>query len=659
MERKYRVRVPDADYFKEQIKCQAACPVRTDARGYVTAIAAGRLEEAYSIARGPNPLASICGRVCNAPCEAACRRGSLDAPIAIRPLKRVVTERYGVEAQQLLPKLKAEAKVPQKDPGNITAHNRHALRQLAARPGRRTGRVAIIGSGPAGLGCAHDLALLGHRVTVFEAAPAPGGMLRMGIPLYRLDRTLIDLETESILSLGVDLKLNTPIGEQITFADLRRDFDAVFIAAGLGEGRSLSIPGADLDGVLKAVDFLLNVNMGYKVELGKKVIIIGGGNVAVDAARTALRQMQVGDTPLPYADRQALEQIAEEAAPPGQDESLHAALDAARTALRLGVADVQMIALESWEELPASELEIEEALEEGIRIHPGYGPHRILGEGGRVVGLETLDVASVFDEQGRFNPSFVPYSERRWGCDTVILAIGQAARLDFLGEEHGVQISPRGLIVADPETGATSAPGVYAGGDVVYGPRILIEAVRDGQRAARAIDSQIQGRKLAVQTEATWTVRRNHRMPEGYIERSRAPVPTLPLKRRIGINEVEVGYEEAEARLQAERCLNCGIATIFDASKCILCNGCVDVCPWSCLKIVNVRDLTGDETLAAAIRAVYGVGPADLTGQDIPASAMLKDETLCTRCGLCARRCPTGAITMETFSFTETLQYVP
>ncbi len=659
MDSKYHVRVPDLDYFKVQIKCQAACPVRTDARGYVTAIAEGRLKEAYDIARGPNPLASICGRVCNAPCETACRRGDLDAPIAIRPLKRVVTERYGVEAQQLLPKLQTdENQPPERDPGNITAHNRYALHQIASQPGHKTGRVAVIGSGPAGLGCAHDLALLGHQVTIFEAAPVPGGMVRMGIPLYRLDRRLIDLEVESVVNLGVELKLSTPIGEKITFADLRREFDAVFIATGLGEGRSLSIPGADLDGVLKAVDFLLNVNMGYKVELGKKVIIIGGGNVAVDAARTALRQIQVGDTPLPHVDRQTLEQIAAGEVPPDQDESLHAAIDAARAALRLGVADVHMIALESWEELPASQLEIEEALEEGIQIHPGYGPHRILGKNGRVVGLETLDVASVFDEQGRFNPTFVPFSERRWDCDTVILAIGQAAKLDFLGQEHGVEISPRGLIVADPETGATTAPGVYAGGDVVYGPRILIEAVRDGQRAARAIDGQINGKKLAIKTEAVWTVRRNHQMPEGYIERPRTPVPTLPLNRRIGINEVEVGYDEVEARLQAERCLNCGINTVFDASKCILCNGCVDVCPWSCLKIVDVRDLAGDESLAAAIRAVYGADPADLARQDIPASAMLKDETLCTRCGLCARRCPTGAITMETFSFVETLQYV-
>jgi NADPH-dependent glutamate synthase beta subunit-like oxidoreductase len=649
----YHVRIPDLEYYQEQIKCQAACPVRTDARGYVTAIAGGRLEEAYQIARTPNPLASICGRVCNAPCETACRRGDIDAPISIRPLKRVVTERYGAEAQ------------PNPDAGdggtfelgNVTVRSRAALRKLVATPSRKNGRVAVIGCGPAGLGCAHDLALLGHAVTIFDAAPASGGMLRLGIPLYRLQRELLDREVGSILDLGVELRLDTEVGRDHSFADLRRDFDAIFIATGLGEGRSLRIPGADLDGVLKAIDFLLNVNMGYQVDLGQKVIIIGGGNVAVDAARMALRQQQSADHPLAETDRRALEEIAADPRTPGQDESLHAAIDAARTALRLGVTEVHMVALESWQELPASELEIEEALEEGIQIHPGYGPHRILGSDGQVIGLETLDVASIFDESGRFNPTFAPSSERTWECDTVILAIGQAANLDFLGQNHNIEINSRGLVVADPDTGSTSARGVYAGGDVVYGPRILIEAVRDGQQAAIAIDAQIQGQQVVVEKEATWTVRREHRMPEKYMDRPRSQVTTLPVERRIGIAEVEVGYDQAEAMAQAERCLNCGINTIFDATKCILCGGCVDVCPWDCLKIVHLTDLAGDDTLVAAIPATYGIDQADLADDNVPGAAMLKDDTLCTRCGLCARRCPTGAITMETFSFKETPNY--
>jgi NADPH-dependent glutamate synthase beta subunit-like oxidoreductase len=242
----YRVTVPDLAYYQAQIKCQAACPVRTDARGYVTAIAGGDLGGGYRIAREPNPLATICGRVCNAPCEDACRRGNFDDPIAIRPLKRVVTERYGAEAQWRLPRLKDELAAETNLPDTLTPNSRTILQRLAQTPGHKTGKVAIIGSGPAGLGAAHDLALLGHAVTIFDAGPASGGMLRLGIPLYRLDRHLLDLEVGAILDLGAALRPDTAVGRDVAFADLRREFDAIFIATGLGEGRGLRIPGASL-----------------------------------------------------------------------------------------------------------------------------------------------------------------------------------------------------------------------------------------------------------------------------------------------------------------------------------------------------------------------------------------------------------------------------
>lgn len=647
----YRVELPDLAYYQRAIRCQAACPVRTDARSYVLAIAAGEEERAYWIARESNPFASICGRICAAPCEDACRRGSVDNPIAIRPLKRFVTERHGVESLHPL--------TLSGPPGpSTTLFDRSAVLQLAKQAGRRRGRVAIIGSGPAGLAAAHDLALLGHAVTVFEASDEPGGMLRQGVPLYRLSRELLDREIQAILDLGVDLRLNTSIGDELQLSQLRREFDAVFLAAGLRMGRDLRIEGADLDGVFKAVDFLLNVNRGYRVDLGRRVVVVGGGNVAVDAARTALRA-QLAQTDLDQLapddlrelmarTRDTMREFAEAEIRDG--EIMHSAFDVARTAIRLGAAEVHMVALEDWHELPASGLEIEEAQEEGIQIHVRLGPNRILGREEKVVALETIRVRSVFDESGRFNPAFIPDTQAAMPCDSVILAIGQNADLGLLEGNPDVDVTPRGLIAADPETMATSAPGLWAGGDLVYGPRILIEAVRDGQKAARSIEAHIQGKPLRLERSAHMqpaaSPRRGLSAPE-YLRLPREKVPTTSLDRRIGIAEVETGYGPEQGRRQAERCLDCAVNTIFDSSKCILCGACVDVCPWNCLKLVRLSDLEGDERLQ---RAVDAAGP---TG-----GAILKDETLCTRCGLCAIRCPTGAITMEQFQFQERLAYV-
>lgn len=635
----YPVDIPDVAYYQRGIKCQAACPVGTDACGYITAIARDDLATGYAIARGPNPLASVCGRVCNAPCEAACRRGSHDSPIAIRPLKRVLTEQYGSESS-----LQTSVTASQySHVGAMTAQDRVTLEKLAAQPQRRTGRVAVIGSGPAGLAVAHDLAILGHEVAIFEAAEAPGGMLRLGIPLYRLGRTLLDRDIAAITNLDVDLRLNMPVdANHLTLAELRRDYDAVFIGAGLGKGRDLRIPGVELDGVLKAVDFLLNVNMGYKVDVGQRVIVIGGGDVAIDAARMAMRAR------LAETDRETLTTAGQEA-----EEAIHTAFDVARTAIRMGAIEVHMVTLEDWHELPASQHELAEALEEGIVFHTRLGPTRILGEKGKVTALETIAVASVFDARGRFSPTFTSGTETAMACDTVIMAIGQSAELGLLAGHDDIEVSPRGLIIADAKTGATTAPGVYAGGDVVHGPRILIEAVRDGQLSARAIDGYIQGRAVVRSTRGNFTVLPDHKMPENWIKLPRQSVPTRPLDRRIGIAEVETGYDKEQALRQAERCLQCGINTIFDAEKCILCGACVDVCPWNCLKIVSLAALVAADGQADGLTLALD---HQFEG-GAPGAALIKDEELCTRCALCAQRCPVGAITMEHFTFEETLQY--
>jgi NADPH-dependent glutamate synthase beta subunit-like oxidoreductase len=675
MSTRYTVKVPQVEDWRAMIKCQQACPVHTDARGYVTAIARGEWELGYEMAHDPNPLSTVCGRICGAPCEKACRRGVIGPdyePIAIRPLKRLLTERYGPEAQQHLPGVAAQPAgfIPLAEVGfgpyltppperrtlpgegpemtySRVRWSRQTLMELAATPGRKRGRVAVIGAGPSSLTVAHDLALLGHQVVIYEAGPKAGGMIRYGVPVYRIDQQALDAEIESILAMGVEIHYNTPIGRDLTLADLRRQYDAVYLGLGLMEGRRLNIEGADLDGVITAVDLLLNYNLGYRVQLGKRVIVVGGGDVAMDAARTALRLGQ-----LTAAQAGALAES--EARAEEEADAVHAALDVARTALRLGVADVRLIALESWEEMPASRFEIEEALEEGIQIFPRLGPNRILGEGGRVRGLEVIEVAAVFDEQGRFNPKFKPGTERVLECETVILAIGQKANLEALGGADDIAITPRGLVQVDPETLQTTAPDVFAGGDVAFGPRLIIHAVRDGHLAALGMDRYLQGKPLRVETTVHWTPLPGHTMFPDWTKKPRTRVPSLPVERRTGISVIELGYSPEEGQEQGSRCLECSVNTIFDGSKCILCNGCVDVCPWNCLKIVRIDQMRGDALLDQVVAAHLGAPISAWADEDVPTvAAMLKDDEACTRCALCAKRCPTGAITMEAFRFEE------
>ncbi|MFW9770232.1 MAG: FAD-dependent oxidoreductase, partial [Candidatus Thorarchaeota archaeon] len=294
---RYQVYLPDLSYYQKNIACQYACPVRTDGRAYVNAIAKGEYERAYLIARETNPFASTCGWVCGAPCEAACRRGKIDAPIAIRALKRFVNDRYGVylgeEGKPKGPPARRGyvGRTDAFDLGNtIFPTSRSGLVSSRKGGGKSGKRVAIVGSGPAGLSCAHDLALLGHEVTIYEGASVAGGMLRLGVPEYRLPRELIDLEIQAILALGPRLELQRKLGDHISLQGLRAEFDAIFIAIGTYHSRNLNIEGEEFDGVLRAVDFLINVNIGgYNLDLGKKVLVIGGGNVAMDVARTAAR----------------------------------------------------------------------------------------------------------------------------------------------------------------------------------------------------------------------------------------------------------------------------------------------------------------------------------------------------------------------------------
>jgi formate dehydrogenase (NADP+) beta subunit len=591
---------PDANWLWANEPCRAACPVNTDAGAYVTAIADGRFEDAYLIARLPNPFPSVCGRVCAAPCERACRRGSVDAPVSIRALKRFVTERFGVESFA----------------ASTMWHAAHG--EVPPAQGQSVG---VIGGGPAGLAAACDLRLAGHPVTVYEAHDRLGGMMVLGIPEYRLPRALISREIEAIIELGIDVETNARIGDTLTMTELLGRHAALFVAVGTGRARDLDLPGHDLDGVLRAVEYLLNVNQGFRVELGDRVVVVGGGNVAFDAARTALRAAASGaDAPAPVALTASSRDDARRA--------MTTTLDVAREARRAGVLDVTVVALESADEIPADPEEIEEAEREGIRIVYRQGPHRFVGDA-KVTGLETVAVSSVFDAQGRFSPTFVPGTEAVIPADTVILAVGQGADVSFLDAEISLERSRTGGVQVDPDSLRTSDPRIWAGGDVARGPRNLIDAIADGRRAAASMHRALSGEPETapheiheIRVELRTGFRR---LDSDYDAIPRQEVPATPTDRRVGFGEVETGYDEQQARLEGLRCLRCFDNVMLSPELCILCGLCVDVCPPNCI------------TIARADHA--GAGTAEQ-------SVLLLDEDLCIRCGLCVNRCPPGALSM-------------
>ena len=624
--------IDGADYWIKMVKCQDACPVHTNACGYVTAIAEGRYEDAYRMARATNPFASICGRVCGAPCEANCRRGDLDEPISIRALKRYVTDKFGPES------------------GDAAMYRAACdLRMLPPNRGDFE-RIAVVGAGVSGLTVAHDLSQIGYKVTVFEGHSSPGGMLTVGVPVFRLPRELVKKEIEAVLSLGVELKCNMRLGRDFTISSLRQEgYAAIFLGIGLPKGRKLNLPGAELEMVYDGMDFLRAFNEGTPVPLGKKIIVIGGGNVAYDVARSAVRPVDAMTRSEALSDMERGEQVA---------------YDVARSALRMsGDKEVHVVCLEKREEMPADEVEVVEGDEEGIRLHNSRGPKEVLGHNGRVAGLRTVRCKNVFDENGRFNPVLDEADVEDIEADTLIFAIGQSSDLSFLKPEDGVE-SERGLIKVSRETYQTTAPDVFACGDIAHGPRLFIDAIASAQIAARSMHDFLRGTRTDIAVRSQWRPA-SYTMAEGWERTPRANPPVLEAaERSASLSIIEESFPAAEAHRQAARCLRCNVNTVFDTSICVACNGCVDVCPENLIRLVGLSQLRDDARWAQWSADALGVSLEQLRGMDKSdldqrGGVMLKDETTCIRCAMCASRCPTHAITMKRFDFYRECVSIP
>ena len=581
--------IKDPDYFHKVVDCQWACPAHTPVPEYIRLIAAGRHSDAYMVNWKSNVFPGILGRTCDRPCEPACRRGRVEEenqskpePVAICRLKRVAAD-YKGDITKFLPK-----------------------------KGKPNGKkVACVGAGPASLTVARDLAPLGYEVTVFDQDPRAGGMIWSQIPRFRLPLEVIDEEVGYILNLGVNFRGGVKIDSMKKL--LSEGYDAIFVGSGAPRGRNLDIPGRKegAKNIHIGIDWLSSVSFGHTTKIGKRVIVLGGGNTAMDCCRTSKR---------------------------------------------IGGDDVKVIVRSGFDEMKASPWEKEDAAHEGIPILNFLVPTSFVIQNQKLSGMTFEKVQAVYDERGRRSLVKTGEPDQFFECDDVLVAVGQENAFPWIEKDSGVEFDKSGLPLLNKATFQSSLPNVFFGGDSAFGPKNIIWAVAHGHDAAISIDKLLNGEKIEERPAPGVTLM-SQKM--GIHEwsydneihgdtRYKVPWQDIKITLKNVKAEVELGFDVATAWKEAQRCLNCDVQTVFTSKLCIECDACVDICPMDCITFTDNAD---EDVLRRNLNA-----PAKNVTQDLYVSGplktgriMAKDEDVCLHCSLCAERCPTGAWDMQKF----------
>ena len=578
----------DPQYYHKVVDCQWGCPAHTNIPEYIRLIAQGQYTEAYLLNRESNVFPGILGRVCDRPCEPVCRRARVDVdhlrweePVAICRLKRVA--------------------------GDLKDDFRDFLPPV---PGKKNGKkIACIGAGCASLTVANDLLPLGYEIDVFESLPKMGGLIRSNIPKFRLPPNVIDEEFDVIVERGVNLHLNHPIESMKEL--LEEHYDAIFVGTGAPHGRELDLPGRhDSDQIHIGIAWLESVAFEHIDSVGERVIIVGGGNTAMDCCRTSLR---------------------------------------------LGGKDVKVIYRGSRDRMKSSDWELIPALEEDIDLILNHSPEEYVVEEGKLIGMRFAKLEWGQDKDGRLTSEKI--DEVVIPCDTVILAIGQENSFPWVERDIGLEFDQWEVPIVNPVTYESTIEGVFFGGDAAFGPKNIIEAVEHGHQAAISIHKYCNGQSLeerltnGMNLTSTKMGLHEWSYSNDFDRDERYEVPTVPMENRFkDINiEVELGFEPGQFLREAERCLNCDIQTDFVANLCIECDACIDVCPVNCLMITDNAD---EDVLRNKIKTpAENPEQAIFVSEDLPHTGrvMIKDEDVCIHCGLCAERCPTAAWDMKKF----------